>query len=303
MKFFYFHLKNIALRKLCNHIFILKNSRNIFAVYFKKNNTIFISIKNLKFTIQILKTKTLERNLFGWYSPSLQKEMPIVSYGHDGFAMLLIPTAAADYLEYERFLLLDILKPYIESGKLRVFSVNSINNESWLNKEMQGEHKAIRQNQFNEYIYNEVIPFIKQNTSQNTPIITCGASLGALHSMNLFLKRPDLINGVIAMSGVYDLTSYTSGYYDDQVYFNSPNHYLSNLNDDGILNQIRSNPHIHLLTGSGSYEDPDGSRNLSGILSSKGIAHDLDVWDDKWTHDWPTWRAMLPVVLEHRFGL
>ncbi len=245
----------------------------------------------------------MNRELFGWYSPSLQKDMPIVSYGHYGFALLLIPTAAADYLEYERFLLLDVLKPYIEAGKLRVFSVNSINSESWLNKEMLGEHKAIRQNQFNEYIYNEVIPFIKQNTSMDTPIITCGASLGALHSMNLFLKRPDLINGVIAMSGVYDLTSYTSGFYDDQVYFNSPCHYMPNLGDHPHLEKIRNSHHIHILSGSGSYEAPNASRDLSGILASKSIPHDLDIWDGSWTHDWPTWRAMLPIVLEHRFGL
>jgi esterase/lipase superfamily enzyme len=36
--------------------------------------------------------------------------------------------------------------------------------------------------------------------------------------MNLFLKRPDLLNGVLAMSGVYDLTEYTKGYFDDDVY-------------------------------------------------------------------------------------
>ncbi len=245
----------------------------------------------------------MKRDLYGWFSPALNKEMPIVSYGDTGMVLLLVPTAAADYLEYERFLLLDVLKPYIEDGKLRVFSVNSINSESWLNKEILGEHKAIRHNQFNEYIYNEVIPFIKQNTSPNTQIIIGGASLGALHSMNLFLKRPDLINGVIAMSGVYDLTSYTSGFYDEQVYFNSPCHYLPNLSDHHILEQIRKSSHIHILSGSGSYEDPDASRTLSGILSSKSIGHDLDIWDGQWTHDWPTWRAMLPVVLEHRFGL
>ncbi len=229
--------------------------------------------------------------------------MPIVSYGHYGFALLLVPTAAADYLEYERFLLIDVLKPYIEAGKLRVFSVNSINSESWMNKNMLGEHKGIRHNQFNQYIFNEVIPFIRNSTSQETPVISCGASLGALHSMNLFLKRPDLINGVIAMSGVYNLSSYSSGFYDEQVYFNSPCHYLPNLHDENILNHIRKSSHIHILTGSGSYEDPDASRDLSGLLSAKGISHDLDVWDGQWTHDWPTWRAMLPIVLEHRFGL
>lgn len=243
----------------------------------------------------------MKRELSGWYSPALQKEMPIAAYGDYGFALLLVPTAAADYLEYERFQLMDTLAPFIDSGKVRIFSVNSINNESWLNNEMDGAHKAIRQNQFNNYIFDEVVPFIKTNTSADTPIITCGASFGALHSMNLFLKRPDLIDGVIAMSGVYDLTDYTKGYYDDQVYFNSPAHYIPNLSDEWYLNSIRKSDHIHILTGSGDYEDPQASKDFSQVLNAKGINHELDVWGTEWKHDWPTWRAMLPLYLENRF--
>ncbi len=243
----------------------------------------------------------MKRELASWYSPSLQKEMPIVSYGYYGFALLLVPTAAADYLEYERFQLMETLAPYINSGKLRIFSINSINNESWLNNEIAGEHKAIRHNQFNEYVYNEVVPFIKMNTSNETPIITSGASFGALHSMNLFLKRPDLINGVIAMSGVYDLMEYTKGYYDEQVYHNSPVHHIPNLTDEWYLSNIRNSNHIHILTGSGDYEDPNASRNFSSILSDKGIPHEVDIWGHEWKHDWPTWRAMLPAYLESKF--
>src|SRR5207247_226783 len=106
-----------------------------------------------------------------------------------------------DYLEYERFQLIDQLKPHMDAGKVKIFSINSINNESWLNNHMDGRHKAIRHQQFNNYVFNEVIPFVRAKTSEETPVIICGASFGALHSMNLFLKRPDLINGVIAMSG------------------------------------------------------------------------------------------------------
>ena len=243
----------------------------------------------------------MKRELFSWYSPALGMEMPIVSYGDYGFALLLVPTAGADYLEYERFQMIDSLAPFINSGKVKVFSVNSVNKESWLNNEMEGAHKAIRQNQFNQYIFEEVIPFIKTNTSNETPIIASGASFGALHSMNLFLKRPDLLDGVIAMSGVYDLTEYTKGFYDDQVYFNSPSHYIPNLSDEWYFNNIRKSNHIHILTGSGDYEDPQASRNFSGVLNSKGIPHELDIWGHEWTHDWPTWRAMLPHYLETRF--
>jgi esterase/lipase superfamily enzyme len=182
-----------------------------------------------------------------------------------------------------------------------VFSINSINTESWMNNSMEPRHKIVRHQQWNDYVYNEVIPFIKNNTSQDTPIIVSGASFGALHSANLFFKRPELINGCIAMSGVYELTEYTKGYFDDDVYFNSPMHYMPNLADHQLLEQIRRSHHIHLFSGSGSYEDPESARRLAGILYGKGINYELDIWGQEWTHDWPTWKTMLPHYLGTRF--
>jgi esterase/lipase superfamily enzyme len=243
----------------------------------------------------------MKREIHQWHSPRLNKNMEIAVYGHFGFALLLLPTAAADYLEYERFLLIDTLKPYIEAGKVKVFSINSINAEAWLNNRMNPRHKAIRHQQYNAYVENEVVPFIRTHTSQDTPIITSGASLGALHAANLFFRRPDLFAGTIAMSGVYDLTTYTKGYFDEDVYFNSPAHYLPNLEDENYLNRLRSSSHIHILSGSGDYEDPDASRRLSGILSGKGIPHELDIWGPDIKHDWPTWRSMLPYYIDSRF--
>jgi len=243
----------------------------------------------------------MKRELTSWYSPSLNKEMPVAVYGDYGFALLLVPTAAADYLEYERFQLMDHITQFVDSGKVKVFSINSINSESWLNNNMDPRDKVIRHQQWNAYVYNEVVPFIRNSSSHETPIIICGASFGALHSMNLFLKRPDLLNGVIAMSGVYDLTEYTKGYFDEDVYVNSPAHFMPNLNDHHILEQIRKSNHIHLLTGSGSYEDPGASGKFAKILYDKSIWYELDIWGQEWPHDWNTWRAMLPHYLGSKF--
>lgn len=225
----------------------------------------------------------------------------MATYGHYGFALLLVPTAAADYLEYERFQLLDQIAPFIDAGKLKVYSIDSINNESWLNNHMNPRDKSTRHQQWNDYVFNEVVPFIRGNSSNETMIYTCGASFGALHSMNLFLKRPDIINGVIAMSGVYDLTEYTKGHYDDDVYFNSPMHYMPNLADHNVLEQIRMTNHLHIFTGSGAYEDPTSSGRFARILYDKAINYELDVWGQEWPHDWNTWRALLPHYLETRF--
>ena len=236
-----------------------------------------------------------------WYSHNLQKEMPVAVYGYYGFALLLVPTAAADYLEYERFQLIQSLQPFIDGGKVKVFSINSINNESWMNNSMDPYQKSIRHQKFNDYVFNEVIPYVKTHTSNETPIFISGASFGALHSMNLFLKRPDLINGVIAMSGVYDLTEYTKGHFDDDVYFNSPQHYMPNLTDHIILEQIRQSHHIHIFSGSGSHEAPDAARSFAGILYNKGINYELDIWGQEWPHDWNTWRYVLPHYIGSRF--
>jgi esterase/lipase superfamily enzyme len=240
----------------------------------------------------------MHREIHKWWSPNLNKDMEIVVYGHYGYALLMFPTAAADFLEYERFHLVDGISHYIDNGTVKAFSINSINNESWLNRSMHPAHKAIRHQQYNRYVTEEVVPFIHNHCKQNVPIVTTGASLGAFHSANTFFRRPDLFAGVIAMSGTYDLKSYSDGFYDDNCYFNSPVDYLPNLDDEWQLSRMRQSS-IIISSGQGAYEDPASSRKISDILNSKGIEHWLDLWGFDMTHDWPTWRQMLPYFLGH----
>jgi esterase/lipase superfamily enzyme len=243
----------------------------------------------------------MRREIFRWWSPNLGKKMEMAVYGHYGFALLMFPTAAADFLEYERFYLIEAISPFLEAGKCKAFSINSINSESWLNTWVNPRDKAIRHQQYNYYVSEEVVPFIRSDCHGKVSIITTGASLGALHSANTFFRRPDLFDGVIAMSGSYDLKNYTDGYYDDNCYFNSPVDYLSNLEDPRILSQLRRKSHIYIVTGQGDYESPQASVQLSEILHSKGIPHELDLWGHDMPHDWPTWRQMLPYFLETKF--
>lgn len=238
----------------------------------------------------------MKREIHKWFSPNLNKEMEIVVYGHFGYALLMFPTAAADYLEYERFGLIENIKYFLDGGKLKAFSINSINNESWLNNHISPFQKALRHKQYNDYIVEEVVPFIHNHCKTLVPIITTGASLGAFHAANSFFRRSDIFSGTIAMSGSYDLKMYTKGYFDDNVYFNSPIDYLPNWNDEYMLNFMRKGK-IIIATGQGDYEDPQASINLSNILNSKGIRHWLDLWGYDMPHDWPTWRKMLPYYL------
>lgn len=243
----------------------------------------------------------MQRFIDAWHSPSLNRQMEIVTYGDFGFPLLLFPTAAADYLEYERFQLIDAMREFIDAGKVKVFSINSINRDAWLNKQVHPYDKGIRQAQYNEYIAREVVPYIWNSCRGRHGIITCGASLGAFHCANQLFRRPDLFDGMIAMSGSYDIRGYYDGdYYDNNVYFNNPVDYVPNLggHDLWLLQQKR---HIHIVTGQGDYENPDASRRLAGILYNKGITYELDLWGYDMPHDWPTWRAMMGYYLREKF--
>jgi esterase/lipase superfamily enzyme len=245
----------------------------------------------------------MQRRTTSWYSPNLNMEMPLVSYGHAGPPLLMFPTAAADYLEYERFYLVDAIKEFLDAGKLRAYSINSVNRYSLLNEQMPPHLKAELLTRYDRYLVDEVLPLIRNECGdgESRPITT-GASLGAFLSANSYFKHPDLFRGVIAMSGSYDVRAYLKNYYDDNVYFNNPVDYLSNLNDDHYLPLLRKADAIIIMTGQGNYEAPERSRTLSDILNSRGIPHVLDVWGPDVDHDWPWWRKMLPYALGKLLG-
>jgi len=224
-------------------------------------------------------------------------EMPLVAYGQAGQTLLMLPTAAADYLEYERFYLVDAIKPFIERGLIRAYSINSVNRYSLLNEQMPPKMKAELLTRYDRYITDEVLPLIRNENGEDARPITTGASLGAFLSANEYFKHPDLFRGVIALSGSYDIRSYLDGYYDDNVFFNNPADYLSGLNDDHFLPILRKADAIYILSGQGAYEDPKRSQHLADILEAKGIPHSLELWGHDVDHDWPWWRKMLPHVL------
>ncbi len=233
-----------------------------------------------------------------WFSKNLKREMDVAVYGYYGYALLLFPAEGSDFLECERFQLIDSIANFINSGTLKVFSVNSISQEYWLNKEIDPADKAIYQNQFNKYVTEEVVDFITQHCNGSVPIIIAGASSGAFQAANIFFRQPDLFAGVIAMSGNYDLKLYTGDSFDDNCYFNSPVDYLPNLSDENILEKLR-NKNIIIASGLGANENPDSAKRLSQILHAKEISHWLDLWGYDMNHDWPTWRKMLPYFLDN----
>ncbi|MCW5853017.1 MAG: esterase family protein [Anaerolineae bacterium] len=227
--------------------------------------------------------------------------MPIVAYGHWGPPLLMLPTAAADYLEYERFGMIQALAPFIDAGRLRVYSINSVLRWSLLDYGQAPYIKAALLTAYDQYIAEEVVPWIRTYSQDPFawPVIT-GISMGAYLAANTFLKHSDILRGLIAFSGTYDIRSYFGGYHDDNVYFNNPAEYLPNLNDDYHLSRLRDRS-IILYTGQGPHEDPGRTYHLSNMLNAKGIQHWLDVWGHDVAHDWPWWLKAMPIYANRLF--
>ena len=237
----------------------------------------------------------------GWRSPRLDKHMNIRVYGNYGGPIVVFPTSGGDEQEYEGQGMISALAHHIDAGRVKLYCINSVNNESWYDKQAHPRHRSWLQARYDDYVASEVAPFIQEHC--RTPgigITTTGASFGAYHAANTLLKHPDLFRRCLALSGMYDLRKFMDGDYDDNFYYNNPVDYVASLSDPWYLHHL-SQCDIRLATGTGPYEDAGHTYRLSEVLSQRGIPHSVDNWGPEGGHDWPYWKRQMDVYIERLF--
>ncbi len=232
------------------------------------------------------------------HSSHLNKIVDVKIYGHYGIALLIFPAFTDSCSEAEENGLIEAVTPFLKKGKCRIFSISTVNQESWLNDSLSNEEKSQKHHDFNNFVVEELIHEIYSHCGGPIPILTVGADIGAFHAANTYFRRPDIFLGCIAMSGFYSIENLAKDYFDSNCYFNSPVHYLPNLNDNYWLSFLMSKKHTYLLSGSGDGEQPGNTNHFSEILKSKNIPHVIDIWNQDWGHNWKSWSAMLAKVLE-----
>jgi len=234
-----------------------------------------------------------------WLSPHLGHDMELKIYGHYGKPILVFPAQGGRFYEYEDFKMVDAISGFIESGKIKVFTVDSLDNQTWANWNAHPADRARRHEDYDRYITQEVAPFIQQHCNGSAQqLIATGVSMGAYHAGNFFFRHPDIFDTVIALSGLFQLRMFVGDYLDDTVYFNSPLYFLPDLFDPWYLEQYRRSK-IIVCVGQGAWEDAMlvDAYALKRILDEKQISAWIDIWGNDVNHDWPWWRVMMPYFL------
>jgi esterase/lipase superfamily enzyme len=221
----------------------------------------------------------------------------VAAYGHWGRPVLAFPAERGDAGEFERRGMIGAVGDLIEAGRAKLYCVDSFDAESWSNPEIPTEERARRHGVYEAWILDEVVPFIRHDCGGAGEMVVCGCSLGAFHAANFALKRADVFPLAICMSGNYDPAAWNGwGERGESAYFNNPMDYVAHLEGDH-LDWLRRQVNILLVCGQGQWEDTtgalDGTRRFAGLLESKGIRCELDVWGHDVPHDWPSWRNQL----------
>lgn len=229
------------------------------------------------------------REYHKWHSPTLSEDMELLQFGHAGARVIIFPTSNGRFFDWENRGMLNAISKHIENGWVQVFCVDGVDGESWYNGNAHPTDKAKRHLQYQEYIINEVMPFIR--SKNDTPFtIAAGASFGAYHSASIAVRYPEHFNRVIAMSGVYDVRDWTGGYMDDVIRQGSPCEFMAHMHDHNHIEKLKK---IDWIIPVGEEDSAfDQNQWFSQLLWDRGIWHAFRVWDGN-GHDWPYWYEMI----------
>ncbi len=236
-----------------------------------------------------------------WWSHHLNQDMELKIYGHYGKPVIVFPAQGGRFFEYEDFGMVEAVRPFIDDGKVKLFTVDSIDHQSWANSVAHPADRARRHEDYDRYIIHEVVPLVRQNcVGSIQKLLVTGCSMGGYHAANFFFRHPDVFDTVIALSGLYQLSMFIGDYSDDLVYYNSPLSYLPQLNDVWFIDQYRQSK-IVICCGQGAWEDAmlADTRAIQRVLAEKNIPAWVDIWGLDVNHDWPWWRKMAPYFLGH----
>jgi len=129
--------------------------------------------------------------------------MELLVFGHAGARVIVFPTSMGRFFQWEDTGMIGALGEPLENGHIQVFCVDSVDGESWYNKQIHPADRARRHIQYDRYLLNEVLPFTTTHNA-NSYLMTTGTSFGAYHAVNFAFRYPQLVNRVVDVGPYID---------------------------------------------------------------------------------------------------
>ena len=250
----------------------------------------------------------METQYFKQYSPALGRDMEVKVYGHAGRPVLFIPCQNGRFFDFENFRMTDAWAPFIDAGQVMVFSIDTIDEETWSNANGDAYWRARRYEQWISFIVDELSPFIREMVNARNGwdghpgIIAFGCSLGATHAANLYFRFPGVFDGLLALSGIYTASYGFGDYMDEVVYRNSPVDYLAGMPSDHPYIAEYNRHRGIICVGQGAWEVPETTRRMADICREKGINVWVDFWGYDCAHEWDWWYKQVAYFVPKLLG-
>jgi len=228
------------------------------------------------------------------YSRFLNRHMEFKVYGNKGKPCLVFPSQNDRFYIYEDKGLINSLSSFIEEGRLQLICVDNYDYESWSATWKNGRDRILSQEAYYNYIIDEIVPFIK--TLSDEKIMTFGVSLGAYQAMNFFLRRPDIFDSVLSLSGIYHSAFFFGDYHDELTFLNSPIDSLRLMDINHKYVKMYNESKIIVCVGRGAWEFDclNDTYQLEQQFRRLGVKAGVYYWTEDYIHDWPSWNIEAP---------
>ena len=245
----------------------------------------------------------MKREFYSKHSDVLNEDMSMIVYGEGGYPVIAFQAQDAKSNNFEDFGMIDVLAPFIDEGRIQVFSVDNLDEESWSDEGGDKGARAWRQEEYFRFVTDELIPRVHAwNNSDRRPIAV-GCSMGATHAAIAAFRRPDLFQGCIALSGVYNTHFFFGDWMDENLYNNDIPAFLTNMPADHPYVDLYNQRQLVMCVGQGAWEEGvDDLRYIDGQLNRLGVEHWCDFWGTDVNHDWPWWRKQMPYFMNEVLG-
>src|SRR5688500_16925555 len=81
-------------------------------------------------------------------------------FGSWGYPILLFPTTLGRYYQAKDMGLIESVRWLVESGKYKVYCVDTIDADSWYGKHLNPEFRVANHIQYDKFLKNELVPYI-----------------------------------------------------------------------------------------------------------------------------------------------